>query len=91
MELCLGEQHNGITVVLTVRIDAAAAAHPIADAQCASIDLLEHERGAGELLDQAHPELLKLLRQARQAAEQSLAWSVASALASQNAREGIVP
>lgn len=78
MELHLAETHNGITVAL--RIDAPDAAHPPADVQSAAIDLLEHERATGALLDSAHPELLRLLRLARLAAEQSLVLACASAL-----------
>ena len=88
MELHLAETHNGITVAL--RIDAPDAAHPPADVQSAAIDLLEHERATGALLDSAHRELLRLLRLARLAAEQSLVVASASAL-SEHIRASSMP
>ena len=72
MELNLEEKVRGITVCLSLKIDAQALSHPYGASPACATSLLEQEPVLDESLDSAHTELLKLLRLARLEAERSL-------------------
>ncbi|MDI9234340.1 hypothetical protein [Limnohabitans lacus] len=73
MKLKITEQSRGISVCLTVELDAQALGLPGATAQFAAIAEPDQTQFSDQCLDSVHAELLQLLRQARYAAERSLA------------------
>lgn len=72
MQLQLAERSRGISVQLVIEIDAQALGLPCEAAQSGATFGLDRTQFADECMDQAHTELLRLLRQARYVAERSL-------------------
>lgn len=80
MKLHLIETCRGVTAELVLQIDAQDPAFLREAVQSSSIALLGDQLTEEEALDRAHPELLRLLREARLSVEKSLNVAMAELL-----------